>query len=93
MMAWALNEKSLIELIAFNILQQWLRWYEKITRIFDKKAKRLMMRYPSTILVLLISRLLDKQVSQMRVLLSACCELAVDHNMLPELLYVFEHKN
>ena len=28
----------------------------------------------------------------MRALLAACCEVTVDYNILPKVLYVFEHK-
>ena len=34
----------------------------------------------------------NRRVSQMRAFLAACHELAVDHNTLPEVLYVSEHK-
>ena len=34
----------------------------------------------------------NRWVSQLRVLLTACCELAVDYNTLSEVLYVFERK-
>ena len=36
--------------------------------------------------------MLDRRVSQMRALLIACRELAVDYNTLRQVFYVFEHK-